>query len=435
MKLRVLMLTIIILSKIYDWVIRRINIVQREKPLPALVADIYDKARYNRFLAYKKDYFIPSLISDMITIIVSCVFLLTPYFHYMEILGNYKEIPTLVYTIIISVALPLIPETALNYYETFVIEEKYGKNKKTRQAFCKDLLVEIVFSIILYLLIFGALYLITQRIASSTAPDLRQALIITAALLVISGLLYLMITLISYLYLHIHYKFTPLEDGELKTAINDLMRDSKKKVKTINVYNESARSTSKNAFLLKMPFHKEFGIADNFIQENDYGELLAVLAHEVGHLKHQKNIFNYLSYLSAVVGVILLVAIITHLNVIVSIIQAINTAFGITTVNLYLYIYVIMTLFTPFGALISIYHNWRSRKEEYEADDNAIKEGYGKELISTFKQISYDEFVDVNPSPITEFLEYDHPGMYARIRHIEEGMKKGEKNDEKADPQ
>lgn len=434
MKLRILLLAIIILSKIYDGAIRLINIRQRERPLPPEVADIYDKSRYERFLAYKKDYFLPSLISDIIAVIISCVLLLTPYFHYMEILGKYKEIPTLIYTIFISLLLPLLIEMPLSYYETFVIEERYGKNKKTRAMFFKDQLIESIFSIILYALIFTILYLITHKISTSVVTDLFHAVLITALLLAIIGLLYLIITLISYLYLHIHYQFKPLEDGELKTAIMDLMKDSKKKVRVINEYNESARSTSKNAFLLKMPFHKEFGIADNFISENAKDELLAVLAHEVGHLKHKKNIFNYLSGLFAVIGVIILILIISHLNVVSSVRQMINIAFGITTDNLYLYIYVIMTLFTPLGAILSVYHNYVSRREEYEADDNAVKEGYGQALIRTFKQISYDEFIDVNPSPITEFLEYDHPGMFHRITHIEKAMKEGDSH-EKTDPQ
>ena len=85
---------------------------------------------------------------------------------------------------------------------------------------------------------------------------------------------------------------------------------------------------------------------------------------------------------------------------------------------------IIMILMRPIIAAINIFNNYISRSEEYEADDNAVKEGYGQALITTFKQLSSDELIDVNPASLTEFLTYDHPGMYHRIAHIEQEMKK-----------
>lgn len=79
-------------------------------------------------------------------------------------------------------------------------------------------------------------------------------------------------------------------------------------------------------------------------------------------------------------------------------------------------------LLTPVGFLWGIFSNYRSRIEEYEADREAVKNGYGEELIGTFKRLSNDELVDVNPHPVIEFLEYDHPGMNNRIKAIHSAM-------------
>lgn len=167
-----------------------------------------------------------------------------------------------------------------------------------------------------------------------------------------------------------------------------------------------------------MPFHREFGIADNFLNENAHDELMGVLAHEVGHLKHKKNFFNYIQYSGVIIGVILLYALLSHMSVVTLVAHFINHAFNITVNNLYLDLLVIELILKPFSSIVGIFKNYVTRREEYEADDNAVKEGYGDALIATFKQLSSDEYIDVNPHPLIETLEYDHPGMYHRIKHI-----------------
>ena len=100
-------------------------------------------------------------------------------------------------------------------------------------------------------------------------------------------------------------------------------------------------------------------------------------------------------------------------------------SFGLTHMNYDVIFTVLSYLCTPLFYLISFYMNYVSRREEYEADDQAVKNGYGKELIDTFKRLSSDELIDVYPADFIEFTSYDHPGMYHRIKHIEEKMKEG----------
>ena len=87
-------------------------------------------------------------------------------------------------------------------------------------------------------------------------------------------------------------------------------------------------------------------------------------------------------------------------------------------------IQIITYMIAPFMFLFDVYHNAIIRSQEYEADKEAVKNGYGEALIATFKKMSSDELINVNPASIIEFLEYDHPGMYHRIKAIMEANQK-----------
>ena len=232
----------------------------------------------------------------------------------------------------------------------------------------------------------------------------------------------LVITLVSLFILKKTYTFTELEDGELKDKIHGLLKGVKKKIYHIYVYDESKKSISKNAFVLHFLFYREISIADNFITQNAEDELLAVIAHEVGHLKHKKTLLEYLSYITLVILFLVLTYVVYNPSLLSLFVSWINSSFGITTTNYSLVVLAIATFFTPISFITSIFSNYISRVNEYEADQNAVKEGYGAALIKTFKELSNDELVDVNPCAWIEITEYNHPGMANRIKAIEKTM-------------
>ena len=228
--------------------------------------------------------------------------------------------------------------------------------------------------------------------------------------------------------LRIQYKFTPMEEGELRSKINALQESSKKKVKRIYVYNESKKSVSKNAFLLKFLFYREFGIADNFLNENSERELLAVLSHEIGHLKHKKNAMDYCKYVFFVlllVGFWVMLAFPEMAPQESVFFDWINRSFNTTVPNYYIVLSMILGIGKPLISLLGIFGNYRQRKEEYEADREAVKNGYGEDLIATFKRMSSDELIDINPHPLMVILYHDHPTIYQRIVAIRKAAQTG----------
>ena len=157
---------------------------------------------------------------------------------------------------------------------------------------------------------------------------------------------------------------------------------------------------------MKLLFYKEFGIADNFMNENSHRELLAVLSHEIGHLKHKKNLLNYVVW-ATIAGIVVLFTYVLHdPKVLFTINHWINASFDLTKNNYYLYFLVYSNIVIPLFFIFSTFDNYRSRQEEYEADREAIKNGYGTEMITTFKTISNEELINVNPHPVIEFLNF-----------------------------
>ncbi len=425
MILRLILLAFSALPRLYALFQMTLYDKKRQEPLPEEVADVYTPERWKQFLAYKRDQRVPGLLQMIIGFLLDAFVLLTPFYAWIEKLAHADPYLTVFLTAAIMMAVEFLVGLPFSYYRTFTIENRYGLNHKTKQIFFKDELVELVTGFVLS----AALYLLLQYIlihlpawTNGFSISLLQAIGISAGIVAVIAVFFVIAMFISWKVMRVRYKFVPLEEGELKQEILNLIKGSRKKVRAIEVYNESEKSTSKNAFVLKLPFIRTIGIADNFLNENSRRELLAVLSHEAGHLKHKPNIWNFLNW--GIYGLLfcLVVWAISNGAYIASLEQSLEQAFGLAGINAVLSTAAVSWIGSPFLYLLSVFRTNVTRKEEYEADRNAVKEGYGKELIETFKTLSSDELVDVNPPEIIELLEYDHPGMTSRIRAINKAM-------------
>lgn len=422
MTARILLIFLLVVSVMYELMTMYIAAQQRKKPLPAEVADVYDADRYQKYLSYVTDHRKTGLILSAVNMAISTSLYLSGLYAHIEWLtGNPYLIFFLTQAVfwIISTAVDVIDD----YHDKFVIDERYGLNKQDKKGFVKDKALDILQELVLLCGLGTLVVFIGEHMDQWTngfSITLGKAVLIALIIAAVIALFVVGAALLSLWVMKRQYTFTPLPDGPLRDRIIQLQASSKKKVRIINVYDESKKSTSKNAFLLRFLWHREFGIADNFLNENAEDELLGVLSHEIGHLKHKKNFLNYLSYAFLALLFVLAVMVIHKPRFVLSINTWIRDSFGITTNNYYLIITVYASILTPVGKAISIFRNYRSRQEEHEADREAVRNGYGEALIRTFKKLSSDELVNVNPHPLIEFLEYDHPGMYQRIKAIRE---------------
>jgi STE24 endopeptidase len=424
---RVFIVLMAIVTLVYRLVLVRLADVQRGKPLPSEVADVYDPDRYATYLAYVSDHKRLALLHRAIDLVVLAAIVFSPAFACFEDVadGNPYLIVLLSYGLFWLIG--LVVGLAFSYYDTFYIEERYGLNRMDHGEFVHDAVIGEATSLLLTLGGYLVLTFVCVHLGGWTqgfSVSAVHSLGICCAIAAVLGLLAVAAQLVSYVAFRAHYTFTPLPDGELRTRIEALQEGSRRKVQQIYVYNESAKSTGKNAFLLKLLWHREFGIADNFLDGNSDRELLAVLSHEVGHLKHRKDVFDFIEWAAGVLAFLVVVLLVVNPAPVLSLCDWTCASFGLTTNNYYLLFQILMYLLLPLLFVGKLYGMYHSRRCEYEADREAVRNGYGRELIDTFKRMSSDELVNVNPHPVVEALEYTHPGMYHRIVAIEREMER-----------
>lgn len=422
---KLFILIAIIISNVYGVITWRIADRQRKKPLPEEVADIYDSERYQKYLEYTADNKRLSFKYKIIDGVTDLILIFSPIYSAIEKLCQSNPYLVTLVTLLIVDIVAGVSNWFSGYERTFTVEEKYGFNKKDLKEFVKDFMLEQLLNFVLIIVILEFITFVIENLFKWTngfEVSVINSIIITTAIFGAFFIIGVLMQRLSYVMLKKQYVFTPLEDGPLRDKILAFQEGAKKKTDKIYIYNESKKSTSKNAFLLKIIGRREFGIADNFMNENDERELLAVLSHEVGHLKHKKNILNYLSYLVFVALYIIIIFAMINPSIFQMLAAWIRSSFAIEINNYYLIFVTVMWLTRPILWGDSIFNNYRSRYEEREADREAVKNGYGTELIATFKRLSTDELINVNPHPFIEFTEYSHPGMYQRIKAINEAI-------------
>ena len=417
------------LSQLYGVVKIIITDRQQHLPLPEEGKEIYSPEKYQEFLNYEHDYHPVTALKKIVSLISDAIIIYLPFFSWMEKLGHDNAYLVDVYTIVILTVYGTLLKLPLSYYSTFVIEEKYGLNKMNRKQFFKDVFLEILSELVLEVPMMLVLIFIVEHLSQWThgfSITYKQSFLFAFLLTVVVAALVFGLSIIAYLIQRKQYSYHDLEEGELKEQIKGLLKGCRKKVHRIEVYDESKKSVDKNAYMLKILWYRAIGIADNFLAENSRNELLGVLAHEVGHLKHKKDLLDYLLYLPIVLMVAGIGLLLPNMNSVIrllsSVVSGINEQFHLESSNYHLLTTYIGQLLAPIGVLLMLLRNHVSRRNEYEADRNAVKEGFGEELITTFTRMSTDELVDINPARIIEILDYDHPGMIHRIQAIRKAI-------------
>ena len=407
-----------------------------KRPLPKEVANIFSEERYQTFRDKEADRNRAEMQRELVSLGITALLLLSPFYRWMEQLSGGGIYRTVVITITAVSVIDGAANTVFSYRRKFLIDEKYGMNRETVGAFLKRQLIALFFGSVLK---FGMFLLITWM-SEGIGHYLQKhpigymgALLITGILLLAVYGLGLLLNLFGVLSLRIKYRFTELEDGPLRRKITEMLTGVRRKVRRIRVYNESSRSVRKNAFVMKLPFYCEIGIADNYLNENSEAELLAVLAHEIGHLKEKRHIGDYAEYIEVLIFAAAMCRLIPNADLLRAFSAVLRTAFSLEHTNYYLLFMTVFTLLHPLLTALSVLSNCNIRRHEYEADGYSVALGYGLPLKEMFTKVSSDELINVDPDPIVEFLTYDHPGMYQRIKAIDAKIAEYEKRNKEKD--
>ena len=376
--------------------------------LPAKVANLYDTEKYEKAKNYDQEKYKVSLISSVLSVVFTLLFLLLGGF---AILDNFirqftqNEIILSLLFFGIMMLFSYIISLPFNIYSTFVIEEKFGFNKTTPKLFVLD----TIKSTLLMVLIGGSLLSLIVWLQGVSGNYFWLM-----AWGTVSGFSIFMAMFYTSFLLPLFNKLTPLEAGELKDSIIEYSKKVNFPVSNIMVMDGSKRSSKANAFFSGLGPKKSIVLFDTLVNEMTKDEIIAVLAHEVGHYKH-KHIYK------SIVISLFSTGIIFFLFGQIMNSQLLADVLG-TQKSFHIALVVFSMLYSPISLITTPLMNIFSRKNEYEADAYARKTYAGEYLVSGLKKMSINHLSNLQPHPWYVFFHYSHPPLLSRMEALEGAM-------------
>ena len=400
-----IIISILIINFIIDKIIGNLNAKHFDDALPLEVSDVYEEKEYSKSQSYKKINFKFSTITSLFSIVLTLLFFFLNGFEFVDTLArsfsSNSIVIALIFFGIIMIASDVLT-TPFSYYKTFVIEEKFGFNKATKKIFWMDKIKGWLMSIVLGGLI---LSLIIWFYTKTGKNFWLYAWTLVAVFTVFMNMFY------STLIVPLFNKQTPLEDGELKTEIEKFALKADFTLDKIFVIDGSKRSTKANAYFAGFGKTKRIVLYDTLINDLTTDEIVAVLAHEVGHYKRKHIIFNLIS------SVLLTGFTLFILSLFIDS-QLLSNALGVSIPSFHIGLIAFGILYSPISEITTLFMNYISRKFEYQADDYA-KEHFGAEpLISSLKKLSKNSLSNLTPHKTYVFMHYSHPTLRERIVNL-----------------
>lgn len=370
--------------------------------LPIELEDIYDNEQYQRQQQYFRTNSKFGMISSLFSFSIMLIFLILQGFAIVnEIVVGWQL--SLVWSSIVFFGILYIANDIIglpfDIYDTFVIEQRFGFNRTTIKTFVFDkvkalLLTTIIGIVLLYSII--SIY--------NATPDYFWLLSWLAVTLF--GLF--MSLFYSDLIVPLFNKQTPLPEGELRNKIEAFASKAQFNLKNIYTIDGSKRSTKANAYFTGMFGKKRIVLYDTLIQTLTPEEIVAVLAHEIGHYRHRHTVKSLAISLPFSLLLFWLLGMVLQSNMFAQ-------ALGVATATFHINIITFGILYTPLSMLLGVVQNVVSRRFEYQADNFAKSYGLRNELISSLKKLSADSLSNLTPHRLVVFINYSHPTLCQRI--------------------
>ena len=409
-----IIISLVIFNYLFSNILDYMNHRNWKDEIPNELKDFYDKEKYKKAKNYALSKNKISLFSSSLSflLVISLIvfngygiidqfvsFNLTKSFDSLQISSNFIQSGVFFLTLFILNSIISIP---FSYYNTFVIEEKFGFNKTTKLTF----FIDIIKSTLLSFFIGGILLFLALYLYENLNDGFWLWLWIGLSLLMI-----LINMFYADLIVPIFNKLTPLDDGELRKKIEKYSKDVGYLLKNIYVIDGSKRSTKANAFFSGLGPRKTIALYDTLIEKHTENELVAVLAHEVGHFK-KKHIF------SGLIMSIIQIGIMSFFFELCLKLPEISIALGGLESSFHLGLVGFSIIFSPISILSGIIMNYNSRKNEFEADAYAKETFNGEDLSLALKKLSVDSLSNIYPHPLYVFFHYSHPPLIQRLRAL-----------------
>ena len=400
-----ILIAIIILNFFKDSILDYLNSKYFDNKIPKIISDIYDKEKYLKSQEYKKTQYKFNRISSTYSLLILLLFF---YFDGFLILDNYcrslfdsELIISLSFFGIIYFGNDLL-SIPFSIYHTFIIEEKFGFNKTTKKTYIIDKLK----SWLLTILFGGGIlsFIIFQFESVGQNFWIVAWIFISFVTLLINGLY-------AQIIVPLFNKQKKLEDGELKSEIEKYSKKAGFNLSNIYVIDGSKRSTKANAYFSGFGKQKRVTLYDTLINKLTKNQIVAVIAHEIGHYKKNHIIFNLLFSIIQSGLMLYILSLLIYMPIF-------SEALNIEKHSFHIALITFSILYTPISEISSLIFNLFSRKFEYEADEYADKSFDGKYLIEALKVLTKDSLSNLTPHPKYVWWHYSHPTLLERINQL-----------------
>jgi len=399
----IIILTAILGEFLLRTVVRVLNLKALNPILSQEFKGYYEPEKYAQSQEYTRVNSKFAFFTSSFDLCIILVFILFGGFNYVDNFVRelgFSTIPSgLFFFGVLFIASDLI-STPFSVYHQFVIEERFNFNKMSYKTFILDKLKGYLLTIILGGLIISVLLFFFEK-----TGDL--------AWLYSWGIIGLFMILIQPLFTTViapmFNKFTPLEEGELRSKIESYAKSVKFPLSRIDVMDGSRRSSKSNAYFSGFGKQKRIALFDTLIEKHSNEEMVAILAHEVGHYKkHHIKIGLLISILHTGILFWLLSLFIDN--------PGLFEAFKMEQISIYAGFTFFMILYSPIELIISVFMNALSRRNEFQADSySAVTTKHPEDLIEGLKNLSVSNLGNLTPHPFSILLDHSHPPILNRI--------------------
>ena len=396
---------IMIISFIIDKILDQLNAKHYNDPIPEELDDVYDEQEYLKSQQYKLENYRFGILTSSISLIVTLAFFFLDGFalvdRWARSFTDHNIIIAMIFFGIIMLASDLLG-TPFSYYHTFVIEEKFGFNKTTKKTFLLDKIKGWLMTAI----IGGGLLSAIIWFYESTGDQFwLYAWGMVAVFVFFMNLFY------TRLIVPLFNKQTPLNEGSLHSKIENYTNKVGFKLDKVFVIDGSKRSTKANAYFSGFGKEKRITLYDTLINDLDEEEIVAVLAHEVGHYKRKHIIFNLIVSIATTGFTLWLLSLFVGNSLLSEALNVPNPSFHIGLIAF-------GVLYSPISEITGLVMNFISRKFEYQADNYAKSTYLSDPLISALKKLSKNNLSNLTPHPSYVFAHYSHPTLLHRYKNL-----------------
>jgi STE24 endopeptidase len=398
----ILLVSIIIFNFIKDFFLDYLNSKNFNNKIPEIISDVYDSEKYLKSQEYKKTQYRFSKYSKIFSLLIILSFF---YFDGFIIVDSFSRnlfkseiLISLTFfgTIFFGNELLSLP---FSIFFTFFIEEKFGFNKTSIQTYISDKLKSWILTIL-----FGGgvlSFIIFQEQLIGENFWIVAWIFITGITIVINGFY-------AQIIVPLFNKQKKLENGELRSEIEKYSCKVGFDLSNIFIIDGSKRSSKANAYFSGFGKQKRVTLFDTLIEKLNKKQIVAVIAHEIGHYKKNHIIFNLFFSIIQTGIMLYILSLFIYMPIF-------SNALGIENHSFHIGLITFSILFTPISEISSLIFNLFSRKFEYEADEFAKNTYNGEYLIEALKILSKDSLSNLTPHPKYVWWHYSHPTLFQRV--------------------